>query len=85
MTIGSGRLVSGTSDSQSEGAGAIPARRSKSEIQIQCMHERITELEYALGWFLADDRFNVMVGGNPNVVPRMLEEAQRIYEGKTRS
>ena len=30
-------------------------------------------LREALGWFLNDSRFVVQVGGNPNVVPQMIE------------
>lgn len=30
-----------------------------------------------LGWFLADPRFEVSVGGNPNVVLGMVAEAKR--------
>ena len=32
-------------------------------------------LREALGWFLLDSRFVVQVGGNPNVVPQMIEAA----------
>ena len=39
--------------------------------------DRITALEEALRWFLEDPRFVVSVGGNPNVVDRMLAEARR--------
>lgn len=41
--------------------------------------ERHTELVTALGWFIADERFQVAVGGNPNVVAHMLESARAIY------
>jgi hypothetical protein len=33
----------------------------------------------ALGWFLADERFDVHVGGNPTLVDTMLKRAQEIY------
>ena len=36
-------------------------------------NERLRE---ALGWFLNDSRFVVQVGGNPNVVPQMIEAAR---------
>jgi len=34
------------------------------------------DLAAALGWFLEDPRFQVAVGGNPNVVDRMLADAR---------
>ena len=36
-------------------------------------NERLRE---ALGWFLNDSRFVIQVGGNPNVVPQMIEAAR---------
>lgn len=36
----------------------------------------ILQLREALGWFLTDPRFQVAVGGNPNVVNRMLADAR---------
>ena len=33
-------------------------------------------LREALGWFLNDSRFVVQVGGNPYVVPQMIEAAR---------
>ena len=42
---------------------------------------RIEELTKALGWFVNDTRFVVQVGGNPNVVPGMIEAATKIYFG----
>ncbi len=46
---------------------------------VEQLHARIAELEEALGWFVADERFQVSVGGNPNVVPKMIADAQAIY------
>ena len=40
--------------------------------------ERMSRLEMALSWFLTDPRFDVAVGGNPNVVERMMVEARCI-------
>jgi hypothetical protein len=37
-------------------------------------------LHAALGWFLDDERFQVTVGGNPNVVEPMIAQARQIYE-----
>jgi hypothetical protein len=37
-----------------------------------------TKLKAALRCFLEDDRFHVAVGGNPNVVDRMLAEARAL-------
>jgi len=36
----------------------------------------VTKLRMALGWFLEDERFVVSVGGNPNVVDKMLADAR---------
>lgn len=41
--------------------------------------EQVASLRRALGWFVDDERFDVAVGGNPNVVEPMIGEAQRIY------
>lgn len=41
--------------------------------------EQVAGLRRALGWFVDDERFDVAVGGNPNVVEPMIAEAQRIY------
>lgn len=43
----------------------------------QSMVEKLRE---ALGWFLDDERFQVGVGGNPNVVESMIFEAKRRYD-----
>ena len=50
----------------------------------EIMSARIKELEAenarlreALGWFISDSRFVVQVGGNPNVVPQMIEAARQ--------
>jgi hypothetical protein len=40
-------------------------------------------LREALGWFLNDSRFVVQVGGNPNVVPQMIEAARQALGDKT--
>lgn len=42
---------------------------------------RISDLQMALGWFVNDTRFVVQVGGNPNVVPGMIDAATKIYFG----
>lgn len=41
--------------------------------ELSAEKERLRE---ALGWFLNDSRFVVQVGGNPNVVPQMIEAAR---------
>ena len=41
--------------------------------ELSAENERLRE---ALGWFLNDSRFVVQVGGNPNVVPQMIEAAR---------
>ena len=39
----------------------------------------IEALREALGWFVSDERFQVAVGGNPQVVERMIEQARQVY------
>lgn len=39
----------------------------------------VVALREALGWFIADERFQVAVGGNPIAVEGMLAEAQARY------
>ncbi len=51
---------------------------------IDTLKARIAELEGALGWFVDDDRFVVGVGGNPNVVERMIQQAADIYRQATK-
>jgi hypothetical protein len=41
------------------------------------------ELLEALRWFVDDERFQVAVGGNPNVVERMIANAQAVYAKAT--
>ena len=60
------------------------ARIYASKHKEQCLNAlttalRVTgadDLAAALGWFLEDPRFQVAVGGNPNVVDRMLADAR---------
>ena len=44
--------------------------------RIEALSEENERLREALGWFLNDSRFVVQVGGNPYVVPQMIEEAR---------
>lgn len=47
--------------------------------EIQSLRQRVERLEAALRIFLGgDDRFQVMVGGNPDAVEKMLEEARAL-------
>ena len=62
-------------------------RKGLRELLNKAKDKRIAELEgcserlrVALGWFVDDERFQVAVGGNPNVVESMIAEAKRIYE-----
>ena len=43
---------------------------------IAALRARVVKLEEALNWFLNDERFQVGVGGNPNVVKKMIEDAR---------
>lgn len=42
-----------------------------------------SELLEALRWFVGDERFQVSVGGNPDVVERMIADAQAVYAKAT--
>jgi len=44
--------------------------------RIEALSAENERLREALGWFLNDSRFVVQVGGNPNVVPQMIEAAR---------
>ena len=48
---------------------------------IETQAREIERLREALGWFLNDSRFVVQVGGNPNVVPQMIEAARAALAG----
>lgn len=56
------------------------ARHRKQAIEAQ--DAEIKRLREALGWFINDKRFVVQVGGNPNVVPSMIDAATKIYFGE---
>lgn len=44
--------------------------------RIEALSAENERLREALGWFLNDSRFVVQVGGNPYVVPQMIEAAR---------
>lgn len=44
--------------------------------RIEALQAENAKLREALGWFLNDSRFVVQVGGNPYVVPQMIEAAR---------
>lgn len=44
--------------------------------RIEALEAEVERLREALGWFLNDSRFVVQVGGNPYVVPQMIEAAR---------
>lgn len=48
----------------------------KAADRIETLSAENERLRAALGWFLNDSRFVVQVGGNPNVVPQMIEAAR---------
>jgi hypothetical protein len=52
-----------------------PDKRQAAELALQ-----VVQLRLALGYFVADPRFTVQVGGNPNVVPQMIARARKVYE-----
>jgi hypothetical protein len=52
-----------------------------AKAHIADLEPEVTRLREALGWFLDDERFRVAVGGNPNVVEKMLEAARAALRG----
>lgn len=58
----------------------LNAKLFERDKRIAELEGRVERLRVALGWFVADDRFRVGVGGNPNAVEPMIEEARRIYK-----
>ncbi len=53
-------------------------RRRELIERIETLTARVARAEAALRWFLQDERFTVAVGGNPNVVEKMLAAARAI-------
>ena len=49
----------------------------------RALHEAAPDLLKALGYFIADERFHVAVGGNPIVVDAMLAEVRETYSKAT--
>jgi hypothetical protein len=56
--------------------GKLPNYIDDAADRIEAQAAEIERLREALGWFLNDSRFVVQVGGNPNVVPQMIEDAR---------
>jgi hypothetical protein len=50
-----------------------------SEREVELMF-KVVRLRQALGYFLVDCRFDVSVGGNPDVVQAMLQRSRAVYE-----
>ena len=50
--------------------------------RIEALEAEVERLREALGWFLNDSRFVVQVGGNPYVVPQMIEAARAALREK---
>ena len=65
-----------------EMADAMLATCTEAIDGINALLARVEALEEALGWFLTDERFIVSVGGNPNVVDKMLSQARAALEPK---
>lgn len=67
------------------GFATLPAyqefQRSAGPDVIIRLLDECDRLRAALGWFLADSRFVVSVGGNPLVVDKMLGDAVALYHG----
>lgn len=62
-------------------APAFNSALTAAEARAEAAEARVGELEAALTWFLDDPRFQVAVGGNPDVVERMITEATRTLKG----
>lgn len=56
-----------------------PHEELKDRIENAALLAEIEALREALGWFVADERFQIAVGGNPQVVERMIEQARQVY------
>ena len=77
MTEDDKTLVKRLRWSASGKVGAEQARLERNAAdRIEAQAAEIERLREALGWFLNDSRFVVQVGGNPNVVPQMIEAAR---------
>lgn len=84
MTDNDKALVKRLRWSASGKVGAEQARLERNAAdRIEAQAAEIERLREALGWFINDKRFVVQVGGNPNVVPSMIDAATKIYFGET--
>lgn len=54
------------------------AGQSANAERVTALEAKNARLREALRWFLNDSRFVVQVGGNPNVVPAMIEAARAV-------
>src|SRR6185312_13243588 len=73
------RLRADVSESRRKGHMNTKAAHEERD-RANAENERLRE---ALNWFLNDDRFQVFVGGNPNVVTKMFAEARASLSGET--
>lgn len=55
----------------------------ETEENLEAAEAREATLRTALAWFLDDERFDIFVGGNPNVVPKMMQEARQILKERS--
>ena len=60
-----------------DGLARLKAFCNALEPELSAAQARVRVLEGALRWFLEDERFQVAVGGNPNVVERMIKRARQ--------
>jgi hypothetical protein len=58
------------------GHGSRDAEVAANAERVAVLEAKNARLREALRWFLNDSRFVVQVGGNPNVVPAMIEAAR---------
>ena len=63
------------------GRSILEAQRDIANAELAKVKAENERYKVALHWFLADERFQVAVGGNPGMVARMIAAAQAIYKG----
>jgi hypothetical protein len=55
------------------------AENARLTARLASLEGQKLKLREALSWFVDDPRFDVQVGGNPQAVQRMVEEASAVY------
>lgn len=72
------RLAAATLDSEREANALLTDELDTLRSEQNALSELLREAGEALKWFVADDRFQVAVGGNPIVVEKMISDSRAI-------